>query len=101
MDSDISEQEEALLRRELVRARKVMNAVLEGWAESSRTLTKEHQRLVEETNQCRETARDKDAQIKDLARQLAAYENRTSPSGKAASTSRKIKRRNSRSLPSS
>ena len=53
MDGDISEQEEALLRRGLVRARKVMDAVLEGWAESSRTLTEEHQRLVEESNQYR------------------------------------------------
>ena len=30
MDNNISEQEEALLRRELVRARKVMDTVLKG-----------------------------------------------------------------------
>ena len=101
MDSDISEQEEALLRRELVRARKVMDAALEGWAENTRALTEEYQRLVEESNQCRETNKDLKAKLRDVLRQLAAYENRTSPSGKTASSSRKIKRRSSRSTPSS
>ena len=100
MDSDISEQEEALLRRELVRARKVMEATLEGWAENTRALTEEHQRLVEESNQYRETIKDQKAKLRDVLRQLAAYENRTSPSGKTAS-SRKIMRRSSRSPPSS
>ena len=75
MDSDIFEQEEALLRRELIRARKVMDAALEGWAEDTRALTKEHQRLVEESNQCRETIKDQKAKLRDALRQLTAYEN--------------------------
>ena len=77
-----------------------MEAVLKGWAESSRTLTEEHQRLVEESNQCCETIKDQKAKLRDALRQLAAYENRTNPSGKTA-CSRKIKRRSSRSPPSS
>ena len=99
MDSDISEQEEALLRRELVRARKVMDAALEGWAEDTRALTEEYQRLVEESNQYHETNKYLKAKLGDALRQLAAYENRTSPSDKISS--RKIKRRSSRSPPSS
>ena len=101
MDSEISEQEEALLRRELIRARKVMDAALEGWAENTRALTEEHQRLVEESNQYRETIKDQKAKLRDALRQLAAYENRTSTSGKTATPFRKIKRRSSRSPPSS
>ena len=101
MDSDISEQEEALLRRELVRARKVMDAALEGWAENSRALTEEIQRLTEGFDQSNETIKDLKAELRDALRQLAAYENRTSPSDKTAPTSSKIKRRSSRSPPSS
>ena len=77
-----------------------MEAALEGWAENTRALTKGHQRLVEESNQYRETIKDLEAKRRDLARQLAAYENSTRPSDKTAS-SRKIKRRSSRSPPSS
>ena len=101
MDSDISEQEEALLRRELVLARKVTDTILDGWAEDSRVLTEEYQRLVEVNSRYRETDRDKDARIKDLERQLAVYENRSSPSGRVAIPSGRIKKHNRRSPPSS
>ena len=101
MDGDISEQEEELLRRELALARKVMDTILEGWTENSRALVKEHQRLVEENNQYRETRRRLGAELRDLMRQLAVYENRSSPSGKATTPSGKIKNRNRRSPPSS
>ena len=101
MDGDISEQEEALLRRELVLAQKVTDTILDGWAEDSRVLTEEYQRLVEVNSRYRETDRDKDARIKDLERQLAVYENRSSPSGRVAIPSGRIKKHNRRSPSSS
>ena len=101
MDSDISEQEEELLRRELVLAQKVTDTILDGWAEDSRVLTEKRQQLTKESNQYRETIRDMNACIKDLERQLAVYENRSSPSGRVAIPSGRIKKHNRRSPPSS
>ena len=42
-----------MLRLELVRAWKVVDAILEGWTKNLHVLTGEIQRLAEEINQCR------------------------------------------------
>ena len=96
MDGNTPGQEKALLRREPVRARKVIGAALEGWAESSRIRNQKHQRLASEIDRTRETAKNPEAEPRNPARQLAIYEGRSNPSGKAAIPSRKRKKRSNR-----
>ena len=83
--------QQGLLRLELVRAWKVADAILEGWAENLRVLIEENQRLVEENGQYRETVKDLKADLRDALRQLAVHENHNNPSSKATLFARKRK----------
>lgn len=84
--------QQGLLRRELVGAWRAIDAILEGWTENSRILTEEIQRLAEEIDQSKGTIRRQEAELKDLARQLAVYENHNNPSSKATLFAKKRKK---------
>ena len=75
MDGNTPGQEKALRRREPVRARRVIGAALEGWAESSRIRNRERQRLASEIDRTRETAGNPEAEPRNHARRLAIHEN--------------------------
>ena len=49
--------QQGLLRLELIRVWRVVDALLEGWTENSHALTEKYQRLAEEINQYHETVR--------------------------------------------
>ena len=81
-----------MLRRELVGAWRAIDAILEGWTENTRILTEEIQRLAEEIDQSKGTIRRQEAELKDLARQLAVHENHNNPSSKATLFAKKRKK---------
>ena len=85
--------QQGLLRLELIRAWRVVDAILEGWTENSRILTGENQRLVEENSQYRETNKDLKAEIRDALRQLAVHENNTPSKATLFARKRKKHRR--------
>ena len=84
--------QQGLLRRELVGAWRAIDAILEGRTENSRILTEEIQRLAEEIDQSKGTIRRQEAELKDLARQLAVHENHNNPSSKATLFAKKRKK---------
>ena len=83
--------QQGLLRLELIRAWKANDAILEGWAENSRILTEEIQRLTERFDQSNETNKDLKAKLRDALRQLAVHENHNNPSSKATLFAKKRK----------
>jgi hypothetical protein len=84
--------QQGLLRLKLVGAWRAIDAILEGWTENSRILTEEIRRLTEEIDQSKETIRRQEAELKDLARQLAVHENHNNPSSKATLFAKKRKK---------
>ncbi len=85
--------QQGLLRLELIRAWKVVDAILEVWTENSRVLTEEIQRLAEGFDQANETVKDLKAELRDALRQLTVHENRNNSSRKATLFARKWKKR--------
>ncbi len=80
-----------MLWLELIRAWKANDATPEGWAENSRILTEEIQRLTEGFDQSNETIKDLKARLRDALRQLAVHENHNNPSSKATLFAKKRK----------